>query len=64
MVFFNILKAAVITILGFATVGVATWGLIAKDINADGITMAIAGLGAYVIVWIIGLFIIGSSSPA
>ena len=60
----NLLKAIVVPVLGFAAIGLTTWGLIAKDANPDGVTMAVGGLVAYLVVWIIGLFMIRPSSAA
>jgi hypothetical protein len=53
----SLIKAVVITLLGFAAVGVTTWGLITKDVNPDGLTMTLLGLVAYLVVWIVGLFL-------
>lgn len=64
MAFVNFLKATVITLLGFAAVGLATWGLITKGATPDGATMAVGGLLAYALVWIIALFMIKWTSPA
>jgi len=58
----NLLKAIVLSVLGFAAIGLMTWGLISKDVNPDGVTMAVGGLAAYLAVWIVGLFMIRPSS--
>ncbi len=60
----NLLKAVVITLLGFSAIGLTTWGLLTKDVDPEGLTMAVAGLLAYLLVWVIGLFLIRPSSSS
>ncbi len=60
----NFLKSVVITLLGFAAIGMTTWGLITKDVDPEGLTMAVAGLLAYLLVWGIGLVLIRPSSSS
>ena len=64
MMISSLLKAAVITLLGLAAIGLTTWGLITKDANPDGVMMAVVGLVAYMGIWSIGLLMIGSNSSA
>ena len=60
----HFLKAVVITLLGFTAIGVTTWGLLTKDIDPEGFMMAVVGLVAYLVVWMIALFLIRPSPPA
>ena len=60
----SLVKAVVITLLGFGAVGLTTWGLITKDANPDGVTMAVVGLAAYLIIWTIGLLVIRAKPSA
>ncbi|MGI9479487.1 MAG: hypothetical protein ACR2PI_22485 [Hyphomicrobiaceae bacterium] len=60
----HFLKAVVITLLGFAAIGVTTWGLLTKDIDPEGFMMAVVGLVAYLVVWMVALFLIRPTPPA
>ena len=60
----KLLMAIVLPVLGFAAIGLTTWGLITKSVNPDGVGMAVGGLVAYLIVWGVGLFMIRLSSAA
>lgn len=64
MIIGKLLMAIVLPVLGFAAIGLTTWGLISKDVNPDGVGMAVGGLVAYLIVWNVGLFMIRPSSAA
>lgn len=64
MMISSLLKAVVITLLGFGAIGLTTWGLITKDANPDGVMMAVVGLVAYLIIWSIGLPMIGVEPSA
>lgn len=52
----NVMKSIILVLLGGVSTAVLTWGLITNDSGSNGVLLAVLGLLAYIVVWMIGLF--------